>query len=407
MSKKDNLSDYLSDLYQGIARKRENPSRNPQDFRSEIEQIETKSPEWDGSYETSPDTEIIEGGGSCEEAVLISKTVNENKTYYASEDGADGYSEVSVEVPMPVIIDASDMPITENGTYEAADYGADGVSKFTVAVPTPDVPELGTEGLSYVLSDDGTYYSCNGIGTATDTDIVISPVYKGLPVKEIADESFDGKASITSVLIPNSIEYIGKRAFQNCTAITRIEIPNNVTKIDYYAFNGCTEFTSAVIGYGVSWIGDYAFQGCLKMTTVTFEGGGYNLAYMGKGVFSGCRSINAFEIPRGLERLTFGTLYTNGGAKGGVTYQGITSLVIPPNIKTLDDKAIASCVDLASVTFEGTPDNIGPKMFEGCSKLKDITVPWEEGTFPEAEAAWATINPKGTTVHFAKPTLRI
>lgn len=101
MSKRDNLSDYLSDLYQGIARKRENPSRNPQDFRSEIEQIETKSPEWDGKYETSDDTVIVEGG-SCPVPVLVKKTVTENnKTYKASDDGADGYSEFTVAVPIP------------------------------------------------------------------------------------------------------------------------------------------------------------------------------------------------------------------------------------------------------------------------------------------------------------------
>lgn len=134
MSKRDNLSDYLNDLYRGIAKKRENPSRNPQDFRAEIEAIETKSPEWDGKYETSDDTVIVEGG-SCPVPVLVKKTATENKTYKASEDGADGYSEVNVEVPMPVIVDASDVPITENGTYEAADYGADGISKFIVAVP--------------------------------------------------------------------------------------------------------------------------------------------------------------------------------------------------------------------------------------------------------------------------------
>lgn len=363
MSKKDNLHDFLEDLREGILTKKPDASRNPQNFRGEIEAIESKSPEWDGKYSVSSDTEIIECG-ECPAPVLVTKTVTKNGTYPASEDGADGYSEFTVAVPSP---------------------------------ETPETPELGTEGLSYVLSEDGTYYSCNGIGTATDTDIVISPVYRGLPVKEIADESFDGNASITSVSIPNSIEYIGKRAFQNCTALTSIEIPNSVTKINYFAFNGCTALLSAVIGKGVEWIGDYVFQGCLKMATVTFANSGYNLAYMGQSVFNGCRSINAFAIPRGLTRLIFGTLYTNGGTKGGVTYQGVTSLVIPSNVKTLDDKAIASCIDLASVRFEGVPDSIGPLMFYNCKKLTDIHVPWTAGTFADAEEAWKSA---GATIHY-------
>lgn len=40
MGKQDNLRDYLADLYQGIKTKKPNASRNPQDFRSEIESIE-------------------------------------------------------------------------------------------------------------------------------------------------------------------------------------------------------------------------------------------------------------------------------------------------------------------------------------------------------------------------------
>lgn len=41
MSKENNLKDYLTDLYQGIASKKPDASKNPQDFRAEIEAIET------------------------------------------------------------------------------------------------------------------------------------------------------------------------------------------------------------------------------------------------------------------------------------------------------------------------------------------------------------------------------
>lgn len=39
MSKKNNLKDYLTDLYEGIVSKKPNASRNPQNFRAEIESI--------------------------------------------------------------------------------------------------------------------------------------------------------------------------------------------------------------------------------------------------------------------------------------------------------------------------------------------------------------------------------
>ena len=49
MAKNDNLKDFLTDLYEGIVSKKPNASRNPQDFRAEIESIQGGS----GSYDTS------------------------------------------------------------------------------------------------------------------------------------------------------------------------------------------------------------------------------------------------------------------------------------------------------------------------------------------------------------------
>ena len=39
MATNNNLKDYLIDLYQGIASRKANASKNPQDFRSEIENL--------------------------------------------------------------------------------------------------------------------------------------------------------------------------------------------------------------------------------------------------------------------------------------------------------------------------------------------------------------------------------
>lgn len=50
MSKENNLKDYLTDLYDGISSKKPDASRNPQNFRAEIEAIKTGGIPWDGDY---------------------------------------------------------------------------------------------------------------------------------------------------------------------------------------------------------------------------------------------------------------------------------------------------------------------------------------------------------------------
>ena len=70
----------------------------------------------------------------------MKKTITQNGKYNAEDESGDitGYSEVDVNVsgggPAPVLISKS---ITENGTYNASSDEADGYSQVSVNVPAP------------------------------------------------------------------------------------------------------------------------------------------------------------------------------------------------------------------------------------------------------------------------------
>lgn len=63
-------------------------------------------------------------------------------------------------------------------------------------------------GLRYTLNDDGLSYAVVGIGTCTDTDIIIPAIYNNLPVTSINVNAFNGRSSLTSVTIPYSVTTI-------------------------------------------------------------------------------------------------------------------------------------------------------------------------------------------------------
>ncbi len=78
---------------------------------------------------------------------LLQKNITANGTYYAFNDGANGYSAVTVNVPsvggsngssggndsvIPTLIKKT---LTENGVYDAFEYGADGFSRVIIDVP--------------------------------------------------------------------------------------------------------------------------------------------------------------------------------------------------------------------------------------------------------------------------------
>lgn len=66
---------------------------------------------------------------------FIELEATENKTYKASDYNADGFSQVSVNVPIPEYISVP-LVIDQNGVYKASDYEADGFSQVTTNINT-------------------------------------------------------------------------------------------------------------------------------------------------------------------------------------------------------------------------------------------------------------------------------
>ncbi len=113
---------------------------------------------------------------------------------------------------------------------------------------------VGTEGLAYKLTTDGTGYVVMGIGTATATDIVIGNTYKGKPVVAIISFAFLGCTSLTSVTVSDGVMSIALSAFWGCINLTSVVIPNSVTRIGGAAFDGCESLSSITyLGTKAEW----------------------------------------------------------------------------------------------------------------------------------------------------------
>lgn len=103
-----------------------------------------------------------------------------------------------------------------------------------------------SEGLELILNDEKSGYIVAGIGTCTDSHIVVPDTYRNLPIVAIGDNAFyplipneDGtKAkydSISGITLPNTILEIGENAFTLCS-IKEIVIPESVNYIGETAF---------------------------------------------------------------------------------------------------------------------------------------------------------------------------
>lgn len=125
----------------------------------------------------------------------------------------------------------------------------------------------------------GAFYKCSNLSS-----VVIKS-----GVKVIENDAF-GATAITSVTIPNSVEYIGG-AFYNNPKLKSVDLGYGVKELGMSAF--CeTGLESIYLPDSLTSIGNSAFSGCTSLSSVT---GGRNIGYFGEYVFENTK-VKTFTI---------------------------------------------------------------------------------------------------------------
>ena len=230
--------------------------------------------------------------------------------------------------------------------------------------------------------------------------------------KEIPDGFFKDMSNLTSVVLPASMEVIGKEAFAKSgvksidladvrkigdgafaetSYLTKIEIVNvsemgegvfknsnglkealvtatiNKGYLPVETFSGCASLTKVTFGEG-SLIGlaqdqygaSNAFYGCVALADVDFLA---TVSEIPDGAFSGCAALRAVDF-----------------TKTAVTYIG--------------DLAFSDCTGLEAIVISSKVDQIGALAFGGCSLLKAVRFVANGGLLaPTHEALGADVFP--------------
>lgn len=155
-----------------------------------------------------------------------------------------------------------------------------------------------------------------------ETEIAIPAVYRGLPVKEIADAAFSMNTVVEKVIIPDSVEKIGTMAFNQCTNLNIDGLSKGLKRLGYFAFNQTQARQNPAFKVGpmfiidgwlisvddtaeeieipptVRGIADYAFYFCGKLKKIIIPP---TVKYIGMDAFAFGLDLDEVYIPAGVE----------------------------------------------------------------------------------------------------------
>lgn len=101
-----------------------------------------------------------------------------------------------------------------------------------------------------------------------DHEEFVSPFTENNGYASDFDRQIVPNSTIASVILPDSIRFLGNSAFRRCYALEEVNLPKGITVIPVRAFSGCIALKSIQLHEGITEIGDMAFFGCTAMKEI-------------------------------------------------------------------------------------------------------------------------------------------
>ena len=182
---------------------------------------------------------------------------------------------------------------------------------------------------------------------------------------------------LTSVVIPNSVQSMGRSVFEGCTGLTSITLSNTLNVIPQGTFFRCTSLSTFSIPNSVTEIGSSAFGFCSGLTSIELTN---SIVKVGRNAFMGCNSLNSpvynntlfvylpgnytgcYSIPEG-PKVICSSAFCDA--------ESVDSVILGPSVLRIDPYAFVES-GIEYISIGENVDSILRYAFSGCSDLMTV-----------------------------------
>ena len=340
---------------------------------------------------------------------------NDNSETTSSTDETDRYTGI------PSVSETTKSPETEKSpeTTKAPDT----TSTPETAPETSYEPDIGWKeedenGLVYVYSGKGEcFVDNNGFSSSLKSITIPERSPSGYVVtsikymycfgnaeeiilpktlKRIEDYAFSMLDSLKTIVVPDSVEFIGEEAFSSCKALESITFGSGVREFGINPVLGCWSLKEIILSSGNTsfvCVGNCIIEVATK--TLKFGTNGAvipndgSVEYIEREAFCAVLfSAQPVIIPDSVKALGIGAFSHSNlsevkigsgvetiGASGFYECERLIDIIIPPNVKRIENCAFTKCTSLQTVVLNEGLEVIESSAFADCTKLENINIP--------------------------------
>lgn len=180
---------------------------------------------------------------------------------------------------------------------------------------------------------------------------------KSIKKLNIGKRCFRNCKSLTK--IPSFVNCFNERAFENCTGITKIKIIG--TEIPFACFRGCKNLISVLNQEDIYSMGGFAFSGCESLEAFDI----HNLRVIPTEAFSNCKRLKKVRLIIGTSSIEPRAFYN---------CQNLTDINLPDTIETIKKEAFKDCKSIQTITIPAKLNLLGNAAFSYIDSLECINV---------------------------------